>query len=68
MIVANIKGGLCNQLFQIAAGYAHAMRCNTYFGINYDMGNYFQSSEAEYLIIEWEGSGSCLADIQWIYK
>tara|TARA_R110002074_G_scaffold215494_1_gene385279 strand:- start:1148 stop:1933 length:786 start_codon:yes stop_codon:yes gene_type:complete len=37
MIVANIKGGLCNQLFQIAAGYALARRCDTFFGINYDM-------------------------------
>jgi hypothetical protein len=37
MIVSNIKGGLGNQLFQIAAGYAHARRCGTFFGINYDM-------------------------------
>ena len=37
MIVSNIKGGLCNQMFQIAAGYAHAQRCGTFFGINYDM-------------------------------
>ena len=37
MIVANIKGGLCNQLFQIATGYAHAKRCDTFFGINYDL-------------------------------
>jgi len=37
MIVSNIKGGLCNQLFQIAAGYAHAQRCGTFFGINYNM-------------------------------
>ena len=37
MIVSNIKGGLCNQMFQIAAGYAHSKRCNTFFGINYNL-------------------------------
>lgn len=37
MIVSNIKGGLCNQLFQIAAGYAHAKRCDTFFCIDYNL-------------------------------
>ena len=37
MIVPNLKGGLCNQLFQIAAAHAHAKRCSTFCGINYDL-------------------------------
>ena len=37
MIASNIKGGLCNQMFQIAAGYAHARRCGTFYGINYGL-------------------------------
>ena len=37
MIASNIKGGLCNQMFQIAAGYAHAKRCGTFYGINYGL-------------------------------
>ena len=37
MIVSNIKGGLCNQLFQISAGYAHAKRCDTFFCIDYKL-------------------------------
>lgn len=36
MIIANLKGGLGNQLFQIAAGYALAKRVGTDFAINYD--------------------------------
>ena len=37
MIVSNIKGGLGNQMFQIAAGYALSKRCGTFFGINYEL-------------------------------
>jgi hypothetical protein len=37
MIVANLKGGLGNQLFQIAAGYAVAQRNGTEFCINYNL-------------------------------
>jgi hypothetical protein len=35
MIMANLKGGLCNQMFQIAAGYSLAKRNNDIFYINY---------------------------------
>ena len=35
MIINNFLGGLGNQLFQIAAGYAHAKRMNSKFAINY---------------------------------
>jgi hypothetical protein len=37
MIVPQLKGGLCNQLFQIATAYAHAKRLSTEFGINYNL-------------------------------
>lgn len=37
MIVANLKGGLGNQMFQIAAGYALARRTNQQFCINYKL-------------------------------
>jgi len=37
MIIPNLKGGLCNQLFQTAAAYAHAKRSDTFFGINYNL-------------------------------
>ena len=37
MIINNFMGGLGNQLFQIAAGYAHARRINSKFAINYSM-------------------------------
>ena len=36
MIINNFLGGLGNQLFQIAAGYAHARRINK-FAINYSL-------------------------------
>jgi hypothetical protein len=37
MIVNSLCGGLGNQLFQIAAGFAHAGRINSDFAINYDL-------------------------------
>lgn len=37
MIVANIKGGLGNQMFQIGAGVSLANRLDTKFGINYNL-------------------------------
>lgn len=37
MIIANLKGGLGNQLFQIAAGVAVAKQLNTDFAINYNL-------------------------------
>lgn len=37
MIIANLKGGIGNQLFQIAAGYALAKRTNSEFKINYNL-------------------------------
>jgi len=37
MIINNFLGGLGNQLFQIAAGYAHSKRMNTEYAINYKM-------------------------------
>ena len=37
MIINNFLGGLGNQLFQIAAGYAHARRINSKFAINYSL-------------------------------
>lgn len=37
MVVVNLKGGLGNQLFQIAAGYAHSLRMGCEFAINYEL-------------------------------
>tara|TARA_R100000908_G_scaffold18470_2_gene7108 strand:+ start:568 stop:1320 length:753 start_codon:yes stop_codon:yes gene_type:complete len=37
MIVPHLKGGLGNQLFQIAASYAHSLNVNDDFGINYNL-------------------------------
>ena len=37
MIVPNLKGGLGNQLFQIAASYAHSLDVNDDFSINYNL-------------------------------
>tara|TARA_R100000951_G_scaffold83290_1_gene71051 strand:- start:12510 stop:13292 length:783 start_codon:yes stop_codon:yes gene_type:complete len=37
MIIANLKGGLGNQLFQIAAGFAAAKRAGDKFAINYNL-------------------------------
>lgn len=37
MIVVNLKGGLGNQLFQIATGYAHSLKIGCEFAINYDL-------------------------------
>ena len=37
MIVPHLKGGLGNQLFQIAASYAHSLDVNDEFGINYNL-------------------------------
>ena len=37
MIINNFLGGLGNQLFQIAAGYAHSRRINSKFAINYGL-------------------------------
>tara|TARA_R100000734_G_scaffold12289_1_gene9063 strand:+ start:892 stop:1644 length:753 start_codon:yes stop_codon:yes gene_type:complete len=37
MIVPHLKGGLGNQLFQIAASYAHSLDVNDNFGINYNL-------------------------------
>lgn len=37
MIVPNLKGGLGNQLFQIAAAAAHASRMDVEWGINYNL-------------------------------
>jgi hypothetical protein len=36
MNIPLLKGGLCNQLFQIAATYAHSLKHNQEFGINYN--------------------------------
>lgn len=37
MNIPLLKGGLCNQLFQIAATYAHSLKHNQEFGINYNL-------------------------------
>ena len=37
MIINNFMGGLGNQLFQIATGYAHAKKINSQYAINYDL-------------------------------
>ncbi|MAZ46710.1 MAG: hypothetical protein CMM98_03955 [Rickettsiales bacterium] len=37
MIVNSLCGGLGNQLFQIAAGFSHAIKVNSEFAINYDL-------------------------------
>lgn len=37
MIVPNLKGGLGNQMFQIAAAYAVAKRAGVEYGINYNL-------------------------------
>ena len=37
MIVPMLKGGLCNQMFQIAAGYALSLKMKCPFGINYNL-------------------------------
>lgn len=37
MIVPILKGGLCNQMFQIATAYAFAKRNDFDFGINYEL-------------------------------
>ena len=37
MVIPNLKGGLGNQLFQIAAAYALARDNNVDFAINYDL-------------------------------
>ena len=37
MIISNLKGGVGNQMFQIAAGYALAKRSNNQFAINYNL-------------------------------
>ena len=39
MIINNLMGGLCNQLFQIAAGFAHSKKMGTDYAINYKIGN-----------------------------
>ena len=36
MIINNFLGGIGNQLFQIAAGYAHSKRMNNFYDINTD--------------------------------
>ena len=37
MIINNIIGGLGNAMFQIAAGYAHSLKCKTDYAINYSL-------------------------------
>jgi hypothetical protein len=37
MVVPNLKGGLGNQMFQIACAYAYAKRLGTTFAINYNI-------------------------------
>lgn len=37
MIINNFMGGLGNQLFQIATGYAHAKKINSRYAINYNL-------------------------------
>ena len=37
MIINNFMGGLGNQLFQIATGYAHAKKINSQYAINYNL-------------------------------
>jgi len=40
MIVPRLKGGLGNQLFQIAAAYSHALKVGDDFAINYNLPHY----------------------------
>ena len=40
MIVPRLKGGLGNQLFQIAAAYSHALEVGDDFAINYNLPHY----------------------------
>ena len=47
MITSNLKGGVGNQLFQIAAGYSLARKLNTNFVINYN-GNNFDFDKKEF--------------------
>ena len=37
MIIPKLIGGLCNQMFQIAAGYSLSLKLGTTFAINYDL-------------------------------
>lgn len=48
MIQSRLKGGLCNQLFQIAAGYAKSKQINTEFAINYQIAHYGQQGRPHY--------------------
>lgn len=45
MITARLKGGLGNQMFQIAAGLSKAKELNTDFFINYDITHYGQQGK-----------------------
>jgi len=48
MIQSRLKGGLCNQLFQIAAGVAKSKQLNCEFGINYQIAHYGQQGRPHY--------------------
>ena len=37
MIIPKLKGGLCNQMFQIAVAYAAAKRNNNKYGVDYGL-------------------------------
>jgi len=43
MIVPMLKGGLCNQMFIVAAGYALSLRSHDVFAINYNLPHYGMS-------------------------
>tara|TARA_R100000900_G_scaffold102750_2_gene79838 strand:+ start:91 stop:849 length:759 start_codon:yes stop_codon:yes gene_type:complete len=45
MIVPRLKGGLGNQLFQIAAAYSHALDVEDNFAINYNITHYLGQGE-----------------------
>lgn len=45
MIVPRLIGGVCNQMFQVAAGYALAKRSNTNLAIHYDNGWFSMSQK-----------------------
>jgi len=48
MITSRLKGGLGNQMFQIAAGLSKAKDLNTEFFINYDITHYGQQGKKPY--------------------
>jgi len=48
MIQSRLKGGLCNQAFQVAAGYAKSLELNCKFGINYKIAHYGQQGKPHY--------------------